>query len=139
MTLGRRLAAVGVLAASVFAFQAAHSPFLRIEAEAELAACLAREAGLETVDVMALRELVGVGMARTDLERVVLRFSADRQAFASDALAALAAAGHRRLAERLFATAEGSAPAAEALLWPLPEAISAVRFEQVRRRFAARR
>ena len=54
------LAAVGLAVVVAFALQRARSPFLRIEAEAELAAEAATAAGMRVDDVMALRELIGV-------------------------------------------------------------------------------
>lgn len=134
------LAAVGVVAVLGFALQRARSPFLRIEADEEVAAEIAARVGLQTVDVMALRELLGVGLERDELVAQAERFVADRRALGgSDALAAVAASGHRGLAVRLFENAGGSATQAEADLRPLPEAIAAVRFRTVRERFSSRR
>lgn len=139
MTGGRALAAVGLVAFLAFAFQIARSPFLAIERGAGLAEQVASEVDLPVTDVMALREILGIGVDRDALIMRARAFRRDLTAYGSEALAAVAAAGDRELVDRLLHDAGGDARAAEAALMPRPEAIWAVRFRSVRERFASRR
>jgi hypothetical protein len=135
----RLLAVLALTAVAAFAWQRGRSPFLRIEAERELAARVAAEAGLDPVEVMALRELVGVDRDEAALGEVARRFVADRRAYGgSEALAAVAAGGSRAVADAVYAAAGRRVDEAERELRPRPEAVLAVRFRTVRERFASR-
>ena len=137
MTGSRLLAVLGVLAFAAFACQRACSPFLLIERERGAAQAIAVETGLDALDVMALRELLGADLPQDELRARSRSFAAERGRLGIE-LAVLAVAGEAALAERIFAESGGNAARAHELLRPRREAVLAVRFSAVRERFASR-
>lgn len=131
------LAALSVLFLAAFYLQRSRSPFLAVEARAGEAMAIAGTTGLETAAVMAIHELAGGGLPRTELEQRATRFADLRRRFADDGLAILALAGHEAVAQRLHIEA-GDARVLESRIRALPEGIVAVRFREMRQRFAAR-
>ncbi len=132
-----------ILAGLVLAFLAAFaglracSPFRRIEAEAAFAAAVARDAGLTTADVMALREMLGVALPEPDLRRQAVAFVALRGRY-GEGLAAVAVAGHEAVVRDAVAQAGGDGALAWSRFQARPEAIWGVRFLAMRARFGDR-
>ncbi|MGA1605783.1 MAG: hypothetical protein ACO4CT_02265, partial [Planctomycetota bacterium] len=71
------LVLLGALVVAAVAFQRARSPFLRIEAERDVAVRVASAAAddLAVVDVLALRELLGVDRDELELHVAARAFS----------------------------------------------------------------
>ena len=135
------LVLLGALVLAAVAFQRARSPFLRIEAERDLAARIAEQAAddLEVVDVLALRELLGVERDELELHVAARAFSTLRSRFGgSELLAILGVVGELERVEDAWGRSGGDVAATEALARLWPEAVAATRFERMRERFASR-
>lgn len=135
------LVLLGALVVAAVAFQRARSPFLRIEAERELAERVAAQAAddLEVVDVLALRELLGVERDELELHVAARAFSELRTQFeGSELLAILAVHGELERVEDALRRTGGDIGEAEALARLWPEAVAATRFARMRERFAGR-
>ncbi len=135
------LVLLGVLVVAAVAFQRARSPFLRIEAERELAARVASSAAddLEVVDVLALRELLGVDRDELEMHAAARSFSVLRARFdGSEVLAVVCLAGELDRVEDILRRVDGDVADAEALVRLWPEAVAATRFQRMRERFAGR-
>lgn len=126
--------AVAFLAA--FAWQRQRSSFLAVERDRAAAKALATRHALAVVDVMALRELVGLAAGDDAWAATVARYAAARQHL-GDELAVVAALGDRAAAEA--ARAAAAAPdAAWRQFRTQPAAAPGLQFVLVRDRFAAR-
>lgn len=135
------LVLLGTLVVAAVAFQRARSPFLRIEAERDLAVRVASAAAddLAVVDVLALRELLGVDRDELELHVAARAFSQLRARFGgSELLAVLGVVGHLERVEDALARTQGDVAAAEALARLWPEAVASTRFQRMRERFASR-
>ena len=133
----RLLVAIGIVFFVGFAVQRCRSPFATIAAERDLARAIAEPNGLAVVEVMALRELLGVSVPEAELRELARRFATERARTGSRDLAVLSVAGHAALAERLLERASGVVADAERALKPLPEGLCAVRFAKMVARFAS--
>jgi len=135
------LVLLGALVLAAVAFQRARSPFLRIEAERDLAARIAAQAAddLRVVDVLALRELLGVDRDESGLHVAARAFSELRARFdGSELLAILGVVGELERVEDAWGRSGGDVAATEALARLWPEAVAATRFVRMRERFASR-
>ena len=135
------LVLLGALVLAAVAFQRARSPFLRIEAERDLAERVATQAAddLEVVDVLALRELLGVERDELELHVAARAFSACRARFGGSELLAILCVTEQlgRVEDAFLRTGEDVAATEELVrLWP--EAVAATRFARMRERFALR-
>jgi hypothetical protein len=132
---------LGVLVVAAVVFQRARSPFLQIEAERDLAERVAAQAAedLEVVDVLALRELLGVDRGELELEVAARAFSTFRARFdGSELLAILAVTSELARVEDVLRRTGGDVGEAEALVRLWPDAVAATRFARMRERFVAR-
>ncbi len=137
------LAAAFVL---LFYWQRSRSTFLRIEQERPAAAELAKGAGLDVADVLALRDMIGLEASTADWQRVVAEFSAHLQVgkmpLANDSSGgatgdgAVGATGGGAAATLPAATPPEMAFAASQIA---PDALAARRFLLLRERFRSRR
>lgn len=119
----------------VFSLQRARSTVLAAERASDAAARIASRRGLAVCEVLALHAMRGGRLEESDLDREAVRFDLFRRDLGSTALAVLAWAGHETLARRL----RGQAGAGVSRrVRALPEGIEVARFEELRRRFAAR-
>lgn len=135
------LVLLGALVLAAVAFQRARSPFLRIEAERDLAVRVAAQAAddLEVVDVLALRELLGVERDELEIHLAARTFSTLRARFdGSELLAILGVAGELERVEDALRRAGGDVAETEAFVRLWPEAVAATRFARMRERFASR-
>jgi hypothetical protein len=133
----RLLLGLSALFLAAFWFQRCRSDVLAIEAEAPLARTVATQTGLTVAEVMALRELLGPTLPEAELVEQARRYRALDSELGA-ALAALAVAGHEALVRAEYAAAGGDPAAAWLRLKGQPEAIAAVRFRAMVKRFAAR-
>jgi hypothetical protein len=132
---------LGVLVVAAVVFQRARSPFLQIEAERDLAERVAAQAAedLEVVDVLALRELLGVDRGELELQVAARAFSTFRARFdGSELLAILAVTSELARVEDVLRRTGGDVGEAEALVRLWPDAVAATRFARMRERFVAR-
>jgi hypothetical protein len=132
---------LGALVVAAVVFQRARSPFLQIEAERDLAERVAAQAAedLEVVDVLALRELLGVDRGELELQVAARAFSTFRARFdGSELLAILAVTSELARVEDVLRRTGGDVGEAEALVRLWPDAVAATRFARMRERFVAR-
>ena len=137
------LAAAFVL---LFYWQRSRSTFLRIEQERPAATELAKGAGLEVADVLALRDMIGLEASAANWQRVVAEFSAHlhlgKVRVASDS--SDEARGHG-VVGAAGGGAAGTLPTATppemafAVSQIAPDALAARRFLLLRERFLSRR
>lgn len=143
--MNRRCGSWPWLGAAVLAFLATflavrqRSTFLTIEARAAGAAALAATHGLAVDDVLALHDGLGADATSARLQAATATFAAERPR-CGEPLAALLALGDdgARAAVAAALGAGASADAAWTALRVEPLALPALRFLELRRRFAAR-
>ena len=133
----RALAGLCLLFLLAFFVQRSRSAFLTIENGRSLAGRVAEQADMTVVEVMALRELLGLDLSEDRLQEAAERFALLREEMQDD-LAVLAVAGHEDLARSLWKEAGEDPTKANVLLRPRPEAIVPVRFKIMMKQFARR-
>ncbi len=135
---GAVYAALTVLFLIALAVQRCRSPFLAIEAERALAEEIAADSGMDVAEVMALRELLGVGLSGEVLRARAVEFQRARIRLGADELAVLVAVGEGDLADRLLREADGDAERATRALRPMPQHVRTARFRAMTERFSGR-
>ena len=120
---------------AAFVAQRGRSTVLAAERTADTAARIAARRGLAVCDVLALHAMRGGELDERDLDREAARFDVLRRELGSTALAVLAWTGHGALARRLHGR---NGTSASRRVRSLPEGVEVARFEELRRRFAAR-
>ena len=131
---GPLLAVGAVVFFALFLWQRSGSDFLCITRERELAERVAAASNLKVVEVMAMRDVLGVAVGESELTRTAVQF-AELRSQRGDQLAAFAIAGDRELVDLAWYYNDQDPAAAWQALVDRPEVVMATRFLDMRKRY----